>query len=195
MNSNPRWISRPNARRRTPLSNSTRKDHHRSTTELYSPRDAPTTHTTHHDATTSAMGAHDALQRVPAVPGDAAPNAPASNSLQHPRVRRGSHLDSSLLIARTITPTIASRSLYARTHSPAITLVPRTGSCAAICARRTQHLAQHDARAHSPRARCTHTRSLPVHAHTCTASSPPSCDHHRAGFIPNRINSRKGKMK
>ena len=44
MNSDARGILRSNARCRTPLSNSTRKLHHRSTTGIYSPMDAPTTH-------------------------------------------------------------------------------------------------------------------------------------------------------
>ena len=77
MNSSRRRNSRTNARRRTPLSNSPRTDHNRSTKELYSPRNAPTSHTTRYDAATSATGAHDALHRVPAVSGDPAHNAPA----------------------------------------------------------------------------------------------------------------------
>ena len=77
MNSSRRRNSRTNARRRTPLSNSPRTAHNRSTTELYSPRDTPTSHTTCYDAATSATSAHDALQRVPAVSGDPAHNAPA----------------------------------------------------------------------------------------------------------------------
>ena len=80
MNSNSGRVLRSNARRRTPLSNSLRQDHNRSTTELYSPRDAPTSHTTRYDAATSATGAHDALQRARAVGGDAAPNAPAATT-------------------------------------------------------------------------------------------------------------------
>ena len=112
MNSNSGRVLRSNARRRTPLSNSLRQDHNRSTTELYSPRNAPTSHTTRYDAATSATGAHDALQRAPAATGDAAPNAPASNGLQRPRVRR----ESPPSIAPTITSTIGSRSLCAHTH-------------------------------------------------------------------------------
>ena len=112
MNSNSGRVLRSNARRRTPLSNSLRQDHNRSTTELYSPRNAPTSHTTRYDAATSATGAHDALQRAPAAIGDAAPNAPASNGLQRPRVRR----ESPPSIAPTITSTIGSRSLCAHTH-------------------------------------------------------------------------------
>ena len=77
MNSNSGKELRTNARCRTPLSSSLRTDHNQSTTELYSPRDAPTSHTTRYDAPTSATSAHDALRRVPAVSGDPAHNAPA----------------------------------------------------------------------------------------------------------------------
>ena len=46
MNSNSGKKLRMNARCRTPFSNSLHADHNRSTTGLYSPRDAPTTHST-----------------------------------------------------------------------------------------------------------------------------------------------------
>jgi len=46
MNSNSGKELRTNARCRTPFSNSLHADHNRSTTGLYSPRDAPTTHST-----------------------------------------------------------------------------------------------------------------------------------------------------
>ena len=154
MNSNSGKELRTKARCRTPLSNSLRTDHNRSTTELYSPRDAPTSHTTRYDAATSATGAHDALQRAPAATGDAAPNAPASNGLQRPRVRR----ESPPSIAPTITSTIGSRSLCAHTHLTR----PR--------ARTRVHRIL--ARTHA----ATHART---HAHTLC----PAARHERAGFI------------
>ncbi|KAG2548396.1 hypothetical protein PVAP13_9KG183585 [Panicum virgatum] len=158
MNSNSGRVLRSNARRRTPLSNSLRTDHNRSTTELYSPRNAPTSHTTRYDAATSATGAHDALQRAPAATGDAAPNAPASNGLQRPRVRR----ESPPSIAATITSTIGSRSLCAHTHLTR----PR--------ARTRVHRIL--ARTHAARHGRTHART---HAHTLR----PAARHERAGFI------------
>ena len=158
MNSNSGRVLRSNARRRVPLSNSLRQDHNRSTTELYSPRNAPTSHTTRYDAATSATGAHDALQRAPAATGDAAPNAPASNGLQRPRVRR----ESPPSIAPTITSTIGSRSLCAHTHLTR----PR--------ARTRVHRIL--ARTHAARHGRTHART---HAHTLR----PAARHERAGFI------------
>ena len=158
MNSNSGRVLRSNARRRTPLSNSLRQDHNRSTPELYSPRNAPTSHTTRYDAATSATGAHDALQRAPAATGDAAPNAPASNGLQRPRVRR----ESPPSIAPTITSTIGSRSLCAHTHLTR----PR--------ARTRVHRIL--ARTHAARHGRTHART---HAHTLR----PAARHERAGFI------------
>jgi hypothetical protein len=80
MNSAAREFLRSNARRRTPLSNSTRLNYNRVTTELYSSMDAPTTHPlpqntgatrTRTLCCTTRHGARDAG-------GDAAPNSPAA---------------------------------------------------------------------------------------------------------------------
>ena len=54
MNSNSGKELRTNARCRTPFSNSLHRDHNRSTTGLYSPRDAPTTHSTPYFTSTGA---------------------------------------------------------------------------------------------------------------------------------------------
>ena len=174
MNSNSGRVLRSNARRRTPLSNSTRKDHHRSTTELYSPRDAPTTHTTHHDAATSATGAHDALQRVPTVPRRCCAQCARFQRSSTAAIIRAIHTDQASFSCRPIARTITSTTVHAHTRahprSHARHGLARAQPSVHDARTRSAHtLKQHMTPALGAR---THTSSPPVHARTRTAISP-----------------------
>ena len=181
MNSNSGKELRTNARCRTPLSNSLRTDHNRSTTELYSPRDAPTTHTTHTTPPPPPRARKTRSNAFPPCPEMLRPMRPLPtvfNGRHHPRDPHGSSL---LQLPPDRSHDHLHHGSRAHTRSPAITRAPRTGSCTAIRARRTHtqrtHAEQHMTPARTAHAlgahTHTHTSSPPMHARTRTASSPP----------------------
>ena len=154
MNSNSGKELRTNARCRTPFSNSLHADHNRSTTGLYSPKDAPTTHSTPYFTGTGAP---------------APPRARTRSDAHSPRTRRcraqcGASTASTSARPTRITPRLpppdhlydhgsdrAHDHLRARTHAR----LAHTGAPNDQC---PLHLS---ARAH--------TSSPPVHARTRTA--------------------------
>ena len=147
MNSNSWKELRTNTRCRTPFSNSLHADHNRSTTGLYSPRDAPTTHSTPYFTSTGAP---------------APPRARTCSDAHSPRTRRcraqcGASTASTSARPTRITPRLPPPnppydhgSNRAHDHLRVLRAHTRTG-----------HTRR---RAHNPRAR--RTRTTPWRAHT-----------------------------